>query len=162
MMAAAVAKGSTTQSTTSSTIRVVETEDQSNTECQKVLASRSDRHGTIADMDTCRAIVPTTGHEDRDGWTQQVVDWKKKFRGAKSGHQGHLYESEKLSERRIKELASIERLASELNITFCDMLNSKEFAFQKCLIRWNEHCVKMSGFLALFKTNNIYFFVPVD
>ena len=51
-MMAAIAESSTTLSTTSSTIREVETEDQSNTECQKVLASRSDRHGTIANMDT--------------------------------------------------------------------------------------------------------------
>ena len=39
MMMAAVAGISTTQSKTSSTIRVVETEDQFNTESQKVLAS---------------------------------------------------------------------------------------------------------------------------
>ena len=110
MMVAAVAESSTTQSTTSSRIRVVETEDQSNTECQKVLASRSDRHGTIADMDTCGAIVLTTGPEDCDGWTHQVVDWNKKCRGAKSGHLGHLFESQKVSERRIKELASIEKM----------------------------------------------------
>ena len=43
MMAAAVAGSSTTQSTTSSTSRVVDNEGQSNTECEKVLASRSDR-----------------------------------------------------------------------------------------------------------------------
>ena len=106
---AAVAESPTTQSTTSSTIRVVETEDQSNTECQKVLASRSHRHGTIADMDTCRAIVLTTDPEDCDGWTQQVVVWNKRCCGAKSGHLGHLFESPKVSERRIKELANIEK-----------------------------------------------------
>ena len=70
MVVAAVAESSTTQSTTSSTIRVAETEGQSNTECQKVLASRSDRHGTIADMDTCGVVVLTTDPEDCDGWTQ--------------------------------------------------------------------------------------------
>ena len=79
MMVAAVAGIARTQSTKSSTIRVVETEDQSNTECQKVLASRSDRHETIANMDTCRAIVLTTDPEDCDGWTQQVVDWNIKM-----------------------------------------------------------------------------------
>ena len=56
MTLAAVAKRATTQSTTSSTIRVVETEEKSNIECQKVLASRSDWHKNIADMDTCGAI----------------------------------------------------------------------------------------------------------
>ena len=74
MRVAAVAESATTQSTTSSTIRVVETEDQSNIECQEVLASRSDWHGTIADMDTCGAIVLTTDPEGCDGWTQHVVD----------------------------------------------------------------------------------------
>ena len=59
-------------------------------------------------MDTCGAIDPTTDPEDCDGWTRQVMDWKKKCRGAKSGHLGHLIESQKVSERRIKELASIE------------------------------------------------------
>ena len=110
MMMAAVAESATTQSTTSSTIRVVETEEQFNTECQKVLASRSDRHGTIADMDTCRAIDLKTDPEDCDGWTQQVVVWNKKCCGAKSGHLGHLFESQKVSERQIKELANIEKL----------------------------------------------------
>ena len=61
-------------------------------------------------MDTCRAIDLTTDPEDCDGWTKQVVDWNKKCRGAKSGHPGHLFESQKVSERRIKELASIEKL----------------------------------------------------
>ena len=46
----------------------------------------------------------------RDEWTQQVVDWKKKCFGAKSGHLGHLFESQKVSEDRIKELANIEKL----------------------------------------------------
>ena len=71
---------------------MVETEDQSNIECQKVLACRSDWHGTVADMDTCGAIV-LTDPEDRDGWTQQVVDRNKRCCGAKRGHLGHLFES---------------------------------------------------------------------
>ena len=110
MLMAAVAESATTQSTTSSRIRVVETEDQFNTECHKVLAGTSDRHETIADMDTCGAIVLTTVPEDCDGWTQQVVDRNKKCCGAKSGHLGHLFETQKVSERQIKELAIIEKL----------------------------------------------------
>ena len=50
---AAVAESATTRSTTSSRIRVVETEDQSNIECHMVLADIFDRHGTIVDMDKC-------------------------------------------------------------------------------------------------------------
>ena len=110
MMMAAVAENAMTQSTTSSTSRVVETEDQFNTECQKVLASRSDWHGTIADMDTYEVTVLTTDPEDCGRWTQQVVNRNKKSCGAKSGHLGHLFESQKVSERRIKELANIEKL----------------------------------------------------
>ena len=104
MTLAADAESATTQSTTSSRIRVVETEDQFNTECHKVLASRSDRHGTIEDIDTCGAIVLTIDLED---W---VVDKYKKCCGAKSGHLGFLFESQKVSMRRIKEFANIEKL----------------------------------------------------
>ena len=59
---------------------------------------------------TCRTIVLTAGSEDRDGRTQQVVDWNKKRFEAKSGHLEHLFESQKVSEDRIKELANIEKL----------------------------------------------------
>ena len=107
---AAVAESATTQSTTSSRILVVETEDQFNIECHKELANRSGWHGIIADMDTCGAIVQTIDPEDRDGWTQQVVDRNKKCCGTKSGHLGHLIESQMVSERQIKELANIEKL----------------------------------------------------
>ena len=61
-------------------------------------------------MDTCGAIVLTIDPEDRDGWTQQVVDRNKKCCGAKRGHLGHLFESQTVSERQIKELANIEKL----------------------------------------------------
>ena len=67
MRVAVVAESATTQSTTSSRIRVVVTEDQFNIECNKVLASRIDLQGTIADIDTCGAIVLTIDPEDRDG-----------------------------------------------------------------------------------------------
>ena len=75
-----------------------------------MLASRSDRHGTIADMDTFGVIVLTTDPEDCDGWTKQVVDRNKKCCGVKSGHLGHLFESQEVSERRIKELVNIAKL----------------------------------------------------
>ena len=109
MTLAAVAESATTQSTTSSRIRVVETEDQFNTECHKVLASRPDRHGTIENMDTCGEIVLTIDPEDCDGWTPQVVERNKKCCGAKSGDLGHLFESQKVSTRRINEFVNIEK-----------------------------------------------------
>ena len=61
-------------------------------------------------MDTCNAIDLTTDPENCDEWTQQVVNMNKKCCGGKSGHLGHLFESQKVSERRIKELANIEKL----------------------------------------------------
>ena len=88
----------------------METENQFNIECHKQLAGKFDRHGTIVDMDTCGAIVLTIDPEDRDGWTQQVVDRNKKCCGAKSGHLGHLFESQMVCERQIKEHANIEKL----------------------------------------------------
>ena len=88
----------------------MKTKDQFNIECHKLLAGIFDRHGTIVDMDTCGAIVLTIDPEDRDGWTQQVVDRDKKCCGAKSGHLGHLIELQMRSERQIKVLANIERL----------------------------------------------------
>ena len=67
MTLAAVVVSATTQSTTSSRIRVVETEDQFNTECQKVLAGVFDRHESIVYMDTCRAIDRITNPNNCDG-----------------------------------------------------------------------------------------------
>ena len=110
MESSAVAESATTQSRTSSRIRVVEIEDESNIECHKLLAGIFDRHGTVADMDTCGAIVLTKDPKDCDGWTQQVVDKNKKCCGAKSEHLGHLFESQMVSERQIMELANIEKL----------------------------------------------------
>ena len=88
----------------------MKTEDQFNTECHNLLAGIFDRHETIVDMDSCRAVDMMTDPEDCDGWTQQVVDRNKKCCEAKSGHLGILLESQKVSERQIRELANIEKL----------------------------------------------------
>ena len=107
MVVAAVAESSTTQPTTRSTIRETETDDQSNAKLQRVLASRPDRHGADVNADTWRTIVLAADPEDRDEWTRQVVAWNKKCFGSKSEHLGHLFESQKVSEHRIKELANV-------------------------------------------------------
>ena len=88
----------------------METEDQFNIECHKLLTGTFDRHGSIVNMDTCGAIVLTKDPEERDGLTQQVVDRNKKCCGTKSEHLGHLFESQMVSERQIMELANIEKL----------------------------------------------------
>ena len=138
MRVAAVAESATTQSTTSSTIRMVETKEQSNIECHKVLAGIFDRHGTIADMDTCGAIVLTIDPEDRDGWTQQVVDRNKKCCGAKRGHLGHLFESQMVSERQIKELANIEKL----EVAEIMLLEARAQATEIVYARWLDDAAK--------------------
>ena len=57
---------------------------------------------------TCMTLVLAADPEDRDGWTQQVVDWNKKCPGAKSGHLGRVFEIKKMSENREKkEVADI-------------------------------------------------------
>ena len=105
MTLAAVAESAMTQSTTSSGIRVMESEEQFYIECHKLLAGIFDRHGTIVDMDTCGAIVLRIDPEERYGLTQH-----KKCCGTKSGHLGHLFDPQMVSERPIKELANIEKL----------------------------------------------------
>ena len=60
--------------------------------------------------DTCRTIVLVADPEDRDDWTQQVEDCNKKCFGAKRGHLGHPFESQKVSRDRIKELVNVEKL----------------------------------------------------
>ena len=91
-----VAESSTTQRTTRSTSRETETCDQSRDKRRRVLASRPDRTRVDVNACTCRTIVLAADPEDRDGWTQQVGDWNKKCPLAKSGHLGHLFESQKV------------------------------------------------------------------
>ena len=59
---------------------------------------------------TCRTIVLAADPEERDGWTQQVVDWNRKRPEAKSRHLGHLFEPQNVSEDGTKELANAEKL----------------------------------------------------
>ena len=80
------------------------------TKRQRVLASRPERTKVDVNACTCGAIVFAADPEERDGWTRQDVDWKKKRPGAKSGHLGHLFESQKVSECQIKEFANVEKL----------------------------------------------------
>ena len=75
-----------------------------------MLTSRPDRTRVDVNACTCRTIALAADPEDRDGWTQQVVDWNKECPGAKSGHLRYLFESQKVSESRIKELANTEKV----------------------------------------------------
>ena len=111
-----VAESLTTQPTARPTIREMEIGNQSNDKRLVVLASRPDRTRDDVNACKCRRIVFAACPEDRDGWTQLVVDWSKKRSGAKSGHLGHLFESQKVSESRIKEFATAEKVeVAEIN-----------------------------------------------
>ena len=79
-----VAESSTTQPTTRSTIGETETRNQSRDKRQRVLTGRPDRTGVDVNACRCRTIVLAADPEDRDGWTQQVMDWNKKRPGAKT------------------------------------------------------------------------------
>ena len=74
VVAATVVGSSTTQPTTRSTIRETETGKQSNNKRLRVLTSTPDQTGADVNACPCRTIVLAAGPEDRDGWTQQVVD----------------------------------------------------------------------------------------
>ena len=58
-------------------------------------------------MDAYKNIVLAAMPDDREQWTQQVVDWDKKYYGAKSGT---LLDTQKVYEGRLKELVNIEKL----------------------------------------------------
>ena len=58
-------------------------------------------------MDAYKNIVLAAMPDDREQWTQQVVDWDNKYYGAKSGT---LLDTQKVYEGRLKELANIEKL----------------------------------------------------
>ena len=91
-------------------------------------------------MNTCRAIDVTTDPEDCDGWIQQVVDRNKKCCGAKSGFLGHLFESQKVSEKRIKEFANIEKL--EVAVT---LQEARVQATEIVYAGWQGRCVEMNA-----------------
>ena len=94
-----VSESPTTQPTTRPTVLETETENQSDKKRLRVLASRPDQTRADVNACTCRTIVLATGPEDRDGWTQQGVDWNKNRPGAKNGNLGNLFESQKVSRR---------------------------------------------------------------
>ena len=106
MVVVTIAESPTTQPTTRPTIRETETENQSNNKRLRVLASRPDQTGADGNACTCRTIVLAAGPEDRDGWTRQNRNRSE----AKSGNLGQLFEAQKVSEDRTKELANTEKL----------------------------------------------------
>ena len=66
-------------------------------------------HETDVDvnMDAHELVVLAAMPDDQGKWTQRVIDWDKKYYGAKSGT---LRDTQKVYEGRLRELANIEKL----------------------------------------------------
>ena len=58
-------------------------------------------------VDAQKMVVLAAMPDDQGQWTQRVIDWDKKYYGAKSGN---LLDSQKVCEGRLRELANIEKL----------------------------------------------------
>ena len=57
--------------------------------------------------DAHELVVLAAMPDDQGKWTQRVIDWDKKYYGAKSGT---LLDTQKVYEGRLRELANIEKL----------------------------------------------------
>ena len=81
-----VVKSSTTQPTSSANW-VLEADDHPSAKRQKVLAGMptSDETDEDVNVDAYKIIVLAAMPDDREQWTQQIVDWDKKYFGTKSG-----------------------------------------------------------------------------
>ena len=103
-----VAAESSAAQRTSSAVRTLEAEDDASAERQKICQSCTNLKWSSMWMHTRWSSWrrrPTTVSK----WTQRVIDWDKKYYGAKSGN---LLHTQKVYEGRLRELANIEKLES--------------------------------------------------
>ena len=65
----------------------MEAEDNTSAKRQKLMAGMPILHETDVDvnMDAHRLVVLAAMPDDQGKWTQRVIDWDKKYYGAKSG-----------------------------------------------------------------------------
>ena len=94
---------------TSSAVRTLETEDDASAKRQRLMAGMPIMHETDVDVnvDVHMMVVLAAIPDGRGQWTQRVIDWDKKYYGAKSGT---LLYTQKVHEGRLRELANIEKL----------------------------------------------------
>ena len=94
---------------TSSVVRTMEAEDNTSAKRQKLMAGMPILHETDVDvnMDAHKLVVLAAMPDDQGKWTRRVIDWDKKYYGAKSGT---LLDTQKVYEGRLRELANIEKL----------------------------------------------------
>ena len=96
---------------TSSVVRTMEAEDNTSAKRQKLMAGMPILHETDVDVNTDThtqiGCIFAAMPDDQGKWTQRVIDWDKKYNGAKSGT---LLDTQKVYEGRLRELANIEKL----------------------------------------------------
>ena len=94
---------------TSSVVRTMEAEDHTSAKRQKLMAGMPILHETDVDVNTDvhKLVVLAAMPEHQGKWTQRVIDWDKKYYGAKSGT---LLDTQNVKEGRLRELANIEKL----------------------------------------------------
>ena len=73
---------------TSSVVRTVEVEDNTSAKRQKLMVGMPILHETDVDVntDTHKLVVLAAMPDDQGKWIQRVIDWDKKYYGAKSGN----------------------------------------------------------------------------
>ena len=94
---------------TSSVVRTLENEDDASAKRQRLIAGMPILHETDVEINVGahKMVVLAAMPDDQGQWTQRVIDWDKKYYGAKSGT---LLETQKVCEGRLRELANIEKL----------------------------------------------------
>ena len=94
---------------TNSVVRTLEAEDDTSEKRERLMAGVPTLHQTDEnfDVDAHKMVVVVAMPDDQGEGTQRVIDWDKKYNGAKSGN---LLDTQKVYEGRRRELATIEKL----------------------------------------------------
>ena len=94
---------------TSSVVRTMEAQDNTSAKRQKLMVGMPILHETDVDvnMDAHKLVVVAAMPDDQGKWTKWVIDWDKKYYGAKSGT---LLDTQKMYQGRLRELANNEKL----------------------------------------------------
>ena len=90
---------------TSSAVQTLKAEDDASAKRQKVMTGVPILHES--DVDAHKMVVLAAMPDDQGQWIQRVIDWDKKYYGAKSGT---LLDIPKVYEGRLRELVNIEKL----------------------------------------------------
>ena len=92
---------------TSSAVRTLETEDDASAKRQRLMAGMPSTSDVDVNVDAHKMVVLAAMPDGQGQCAQRVIDWDKKYYGAKSGN---LLDTQKVYEGRLRELAKIEKL----------------------------------------------------